>query len=76
MPDSDVARRQLGGYLAAPLGRLGELEGDEAVAAECSQFDISGHKARKQAKTAGVLKSLPNTLEAARDGWTPWTMLS
>ena len=66
---ADVARRQLDGYLAALLGRLGELEGDEAVAAVCSQFGISGHKARKQAKTAGVLQGLPHTLEAAKDGW-------
>ena len=66
---ADMARRQLDGYLAALLGRLGELEGDEAVAAVCSQFGISGYKARKQAKTAGVLKGLPNTLQAAKDGW-------
>ena len=66
---ADVARRQLDGYVAALLGRLGQLEGDEAVAAVCSQFGISGYKARKQAKTAGVLKGLPNILQAAKDGW-------
>ena len=66
---ADVARRQLDGYLTALLGRLGELEGEAAVAAVCSQFDISGYKARKQAKTAGVLKGLPDTLQAAKDGW-------
>ena len=66
---ADVARRQLDGYVAALLGRLGQLEGDEAVAAVCSQFSISGYKARKQAKTAGTLKGLPNILQAAKDGW-------
>jgi len=66
---ADVARRQLDGYVAAVLGRLGQLEGDEAVAAVCSQFGISGHKARRQAKTAGTLKGLPNILQAAKDGW-------
>ena len=66
---ADVTRRQLDGYLAALLSRLGKLEGDVAVAAVCSQFGISGYKARKQAKTAGVLKGLPDTLQAARDGW-------
>lgn len=66
---ADVARRQLDGFVAALLGRLGQLEGDEAVAAVCSQFGISGHKARKQAKTAGTLKELPNILQAAKDGW-------
>ena len=66
---ADVARRQLDGYVAAVLGRLGQLEGDEAVAAVCAQFGISGHKARRQAKTAGTLKGLPNILQAAKDGW-------
>ena len=66
---ADVARRQLDGYVAGLLGRLGQLEGDEAVAAVCSQFGISGYKARKQAKTAGTLNGLPNILQAAKDGW-------
>lgn len=66
---ADMARRQLDGYVAAVLGRLGQMEGDEAVAAVCSQFGISGYRARKQAKTAGTLKALPNTLQAAKDGW-------
>ena len=66
---ADVARRQLDGYVTALLSRLGELEGDEAVAAVCSQFGISGYKARKQAKTAGVLKGLPNILQAVKGGW-------
>ena len=39
------------------------------MAAVCSQFGISGCKSRRQAKTAGVLNGLPDTLRAAQDGW-------
>ncbi|MDE0603137.1 MAG: DUF222 domain-containing protein [bacterium] len=66
---TDLARRQAEGLLASLLARLGEVEGDEAVAAVCSQFGLSGPKARKQAKVAKGLRAMPNVLTAAKDGW-------
>lgn len=66
---ADLARRQAEGLLASLLARLGEVEGDEAVSAVCSQFGLSGPKARKQAKVAKGLRAMPNVLEAAKDGW-------
>ncbi len=66
---ADSARRQLDGYLAALLGRLGDLEGQDAVEELCRQFGLGRHKARQQAKAAGSLKALPATLEAVKGGW-------
>ena len=66
---ADAARRQLDGYLAALLGRLGDLEGQDAVEELCHQFGLGRHRACQQAKTAGALKALPNTVEAAKQGW-------
>ena len=66
---ADSARRQLDGYLTALLGRLGDLEGQDAVEELCRQFGLGRHRARQQAKAAGSLKALPTTLEAAKGGW-------
>ncbi|MCY3637332.1 MAG: DUF222 domain-containing protein [bacterium] len=66
---ADSARRQLDGYLTALLGRLGDLEGQDAVEELCRQFGLGHHKARQQAKAAGSLKALPATLEAVKGGW-------
>ncbi len=66
---ADAARRKLDGYLAALLGRLGDLEGQDAVEELCRQFGLGRHRARQQAKTVGALKALPDTLEAAKQGW-------
>ena len=66
---ADSARRQLDGYLTALLGRLGDLEGQDAVEELCRQFGLGRHRARQQAKAAGSLKSLPATLEAVKGGW-------
>ncbi|MCY3862255.1 MAG: DUF222 domain-containing protein [bacterium] len=66
---ADSARRQLDGYLTALLVRLGDLEGEDAVEELCRQFGLGRHRARQQAKAAGSLKALPDTLEAAKQGW-------
>ncbi len=66
---ADSARRQLDGYLTALLGRFGDLEGQDAVEELCRQFGLGRHKARQQAKTSSALKALPDTLEAAKQGW-------
>lgn len=66
---TNSARRQLDGYLTALLGRFGDLEGQDAVEELCRQFGLGRHRARQQAKTAGALKALPDTLEAAKQGW-------
>ena len=66
---ADGARRQLDGYLTALLGRFGDLEGQEAVEELCRQFGLGRHRARQQAKTSNALKALPDTLEAAKQGW-------
>ncbi len=66
---ADSARRQLDGYLAALLGRFGDLEGQDAVEELCRQFGLGRHKARQQAKASSALKALPDTLEAAKQGW-------
>lgn len=66
---ADSARRQLDGYLTALLGRLGDLEGQDAVEELCRQFGLGRHRARQQAKAAGTLKALPTTLEAVKGGW-------
>ena len=66
---ADSARRQLDGYLAALLGRFGDLEGEDAVEELCRQFGLGRHRARQQAKTSNALKALPDTLEAAKQGW-------
>ncbi|WP_419926051.1 DUF222 domain-containing protein [Candidatus Poriferisocius sp.] len=66
---ADSARRQIDGYLAALLGRFGELEGQDAAEELCRQFGLGRHRARKQAKTANALNALPTTLDAAKQGW-------
>ena len=66
---ADSARRQLDGYLAALLGRLGDLVGQDAVEELCRQFGLGRHRARQQAKTASALNALPTTLDAAKQGW-------
>ena len=66
---ADDARRRLDGYVAVLLVRIGELEGQDAVEELCRQFGLGRRRARQQAKSAGRLKALPDTLEAARQGW-------
>jgi hypothetical protein len=66
---ADSARRQLDGYLTVLLGRFGDLEGQDAVEELCRQFGLGRHKARQQAKTSNALKALPDTLDAAKQGW-------
>ena len=66
---TDSARRQLDGYLTALLGRFGDLEGQDEVEELCRQFGLGRHQARQQAKTSNALKALPDTLEAAKQGW-------
>ena len=66
---ADSARRQLDGYLAALLGRFGDLEGQDAAEELCRQFGLGRHRARRQAKTANALNALPTTLDAAKQGW-------
>ena len=66
---AEDARRQLDGYVAALLARLGELEGQDAVEELCRQFGLGRRRARQQARAAKNLKALPDTLEAARQGW-------
>ena len=66
---ADSARRQLDGYLTALLGRFGDLEGQDAVEELCRQFGLGRHRARQQAKASSALKALPDTLEAAKQGW-------
>ena len=66
---ADSARRQLDGYLVALLGRFGDLEGQDAVEDLCRQFGLGRHITRKQANTARALNTLPNTLDAAKQGW-------
>ncbi len=65
----DSTRRKLDGLLTVLLGRFGDLEGEDAVVELCRQFGVGRHKARRQAKTASILKDLPYTLEASKDGW-------
>lgn len=66
---SDSARRQLDGYLTSLLGRLGDLEGQDAVEELCRQFGLGRYRARQQAKTANALNALPTTLDVAKQGW-------
>ena len=66
---ADSARRQLDGYLTALLGRFGDLEGQDAVQELCRQFGLGRQRARQQAKTSNALKALPDTLDAAKQGW-------
>lgn len=66
---ADSARRQLDGYLTALLGRFGDLKGQDAAEELCRQFGLGRHQARRQAKTANALNALPDTLDAAKQGW-------
>ncbi|WP_419919501.1 DUF222 domain-containing protein [Candidatus Poriferisocius sp.] len=66
---ADHTRRQLEGLVTALLGRFGELEGDEAVREVCRQFGVGRYRANRQAKTVNILKDLPHTLDAVKDGW-------
>lgn len=66
---ADSARRQLDGYLTSLLGRLGDLEGQDAVEELCRQFGLGRYRARQQAKTANALNALPTTLDAVKQGW-------
>lgn len=66
---ADSARRQLDGYLTSLLGRLGDLEGQDAVEELCRQFGLGRYRARRQAKTANALNALPTTLDAVKQGW-------
>ncbi len=66
---ADSARRRLDGYLTALLGRLGDLEGQDAVEELCRQFGLGRQRARQQARAADSLKALPTTLEAVKGGW-------
>jgi len=63
---ADSARRRLDGYLTALLGRLGDLEGQDAVEELCRQFGLGRQRARQQARAADSLKALPTTLEAGK----------
>ncbi|MXZ77957.1 MAG: DUF222 domain-containing protein [Acidimicrobiia bacterium] len=66
---ADSAHRQLDGYLTSLLGRLGDLEGQDAVEELCRQFGLGRYRAHQQAKTANALNALPTTLDAAKQGW-------
>ena len=66
---ADSARRRLDGYLTSLLGRLGHLEGQDAVEELCRQFGLGRYRARQQAKTANALNALPTTLDATKQGW-------
>ena len=67
--ETDTVRRQIEAHLAGLLVRLGELAGDETVEAVCQQFGLASRKAKRQAKTAKGLRSLPDVLDAAKDGF-------
>ena len=62
-------RQQAESYLSAVLVRLGDLEGDEAVAHVCKQFGLPASKTRRQARTVKGLASMPDVVRAAKDGW-------
>ncbi len=62
-------RQRAESYLNAVLVRLGDLEGDEAVAHVCKQFGLPAYKTRRQARTVKGLSLLPDVVRAAKDGW-------
>ncbi len=66
---ADTVRRKVEGYLAGLLGRLGELEGEDAMVAVCQQFGLKARKARRQAKVASGLRALPDVLGAVEGGY-------
>ena len=66
---ADTVRRRVEGYLTGLLGRLGELEGEDAMVAVCQQFGLKARKARRQAKVASGLRALPDVLGAVENGY-------
>ena len=62
-------RQQAESYLNAVLVRLGDLEGDEAVAHVCKQFGLPAYKTRRHVRTVKGLAAMPDVVRAAKDGW-------
>ncbi len=62
-------RQRAESYLSAVLVRLGDLEGDEAVAHVCKQFGLPAYKTRRRVRTVKGLASMPDVVRAAKDGW-------
>ena len=62
-------RQRAESYLNAVLVRLGDLEGDEAVAHVCKQFGLPAYKTRRHVRTVKGLASMPDVVRAAKDGW-------
>ena len=62
-------RQRAESYLNAVLVRLGDLEGDEAVAHVCEQFGLPAYKTRSQARIVKGLSSMGDVVRAAKDGW-------
>ena len=68
MGEADVLRQRAEGYLVGLVVRYGELEGPGAAATVCHQLGISTYRARRLAKTAESLTSMPQILGAVQDG--------
>ncbi len=68
MGEADLLRRRAEGYLVGLVARFGELEGPGAAATVCHQFGISAYRARRLAKTAEGLATMPEVLGAVQDG--------
>ena len=68
MVEVDSIRRRAEGYLVGLLARYGELEGPGAAASVCHQFGISAYRARRLARTAEKLQSMPDILSAVQQG--------
>ncbi len=62
-------RQRAESYLNAVLVRLGDLEGDEAVAHVCKQFGLPAYKTRRHVRTVKGLASMPDVVRAVKDGW-------
>ncbi len=62
-------RQRAESYLSAVLVRLGDLEGDEAVAHVCKQFGLPAYKTRRRVRTVKGLASMPDVVRAAKHGW-------
>ncbi len=68
MGRADLLRRRAEGYLVGLVARYGEIEGPGAATTVCHQFGISAYQARRLAKTAESLTTMPQILGAVQDG--------
>ncbi len=68
MGEADLLRRRAEGYLVGLVARYGELEGPGAAATVCHQLGISAYRARRLAKTAEGVATMPEILGAVQDG--------